>query len=125
MTERRPGFWVWVAENSITAIIILLIILGGVALICGYKEGVMSILTGVFGWLRGDDVNNKKRLADAHYAHVESMAAGMREQRALHDEEVAQSVENAKAECDEMDADELVDIGNAMLRERGLARGEA
>ena len=44
---------------------------------------------------------------------------------ARHDEEVEDSVQSTKAYCDELDIDELVDLGNAMLRDAGSVGGEA
>jgi hypothetical protein len=125
----KKTFWGWISENPITAVVVLLAILGGVALICGYKEGFMSILTGLFGWIKGDDAENKRRLeetkkrTDEQYAALISLVAQAREQQTLNDSEVDENVASAKAECDEMDIDELVDIGNAMLADHGAFRG--
>jgi hypothetical protein len=126
--ERGMTFWGWIGENPITAVMILLIILGGIALLCGYREGFMSILTGLFSWTKGNDAENKQRLtearqrADIQYAGLNNLVVGMKEQQAVNDQEVTGDVENAKAECDGMDIDELVDIGNAMLADHGAFR---
>ena len=45
--------------------------------------------------------------------------------RDMHDEEVEADAANAKAECDEMDIDELVDVGNDLLRDAGIGGGSA
>ena len=45
--------------------------------------------------------------------------------RDMHDEEVEADAANAKAECDEMDIDELVDVGNGLLRDAGIGGGSA
>jgi hypothetical protein len=43
----------------------------------------------------------------------------------MHDEEVEADAASAKAECDELDIDELVDVGNALLRDAGIGGGSA
>jgi hypothetical protein len=127
--QRRQTFWGWVSENPISTVTILITILGVVALIIGYREGFMAILTGLFGKLNGDDNDNKRRLAEAKkqtdnkFAALDNLMDATKEQQIEHDMEVTESVENAKAECDEMDVDELVDCGNAMLADHGAFRG--
>jgi hypothetical protein len=128
--DKRQSFWGWISENPITAVVMLLAILGAVALVCGYKEGFMSILGGLLGWIKGDDAENKRRLeetkkqTDAQFSALQALVSNAREQRAVHDEEVENDVAMAKAECDDMDIDELIDIGNAMLADHGAFRGE-
>ncbi|MDR1875861.1 MAG: hypothetical protein LBQ90_12715 [Synergistaceae bacterium] len=128
--ERKQTFWGWISENPISAVMILITILGVVALVVGYREGFMAILTGLFGKLNGDDNDNKRRLeearkkADSQFDRLDHLAETAKEQQISHDEEVVANVENAKAECDEMDIDELVDVGNAMLADHGAFRGE-
>jgi hypothetical protein len=131
MTEERreQTFWGWVSENPITVVVILLVILGGVALVCGYREGFMSILGGLLGWIRGDDAENKRRLeetkkqSDSKFTAIENIVNSVKEQQGEHDTEVSDSVESAKAEYDDIDVDELIDIGNAMLADHGAFRG--
>jgi hypothetical protein len=126
--ERKQTFWGWVSENPISTVMILITILGVVSLIIGYREGFMAILTGLFGKLNGDDNDNKRRLAEAKeqadnkFAALEDVVSATRRQRSVHDMEVSESAENAKAECDEFDVDELIDIGNAMLADHGAFR---
>jgi hypothetical protein len=128
--DKRQSFWGWISENPITAVVMLLAILGAVALVCGYKEGFMSILGGLLGWIKGDDAENKRRLeetkkqTDAQFSALQTLVSSVREQRTVHDEEVENDVAMAKAECDDMDIDELIDIGNAMLADHGAFRGE-
>jgi hypothetical protein len=127
--QKKQTFWGWISENPISTVMILITILGVVALIIGYREGFMAILTGLFGKLNGDDNDNKRRLAeakkqaDSKFEALGSIADAMKEQHIKHDLEVNENVENAKAECDEMDIDELVDVGNAMLADHGAFRG--
>jgi hypothetical protein len=123
MADERRGmsFWDWLSENPITAVVILLAILSGVALVFGYREGFISVFSGLFGWIKGDDAENKRKLVetrkrtDDQFNVTTSMIDANRQQRILDDQEVNASEESAKAECDDMDIDELVDIGNSML----------
>jgi hypothetical protein len=90
----------------------------------------MAILTGLFGKMNGDDTENKRRLTEAKkqtdsaFASLNNLVNSAKEQQSVHDMEVAESVENAKAECDDDDVDALVDRGNAMLADYGAFRGE-
>ena len=128
--RQKQSFWGWISENPISTVMILITILGVVALIIGYREGFMAILTGLFGKLNGDDNDNKRRLAEARkqadskFLELTEFASAAKEQQVIHDMEVSESVENAKAECDEWDVDFLVDCGNAMLADYGAFRGE-
>jgi hypothetical protein len=128
--RQKQSFWGWISENPISTVMILITILGVVALVIGYREGFMAILTGLFGKLNGDDNDNKRRLAEARkqadssFAALADFTSAAKEQQAVHDTEVSESVENAKAECDEWDCDEVIDTGNAMLADHGVFRGE-
>jgi hypothetical protein len=119
--ERHLTFWDWLSENPITAIVILLAILSGVALAFGYREGFISVLSGLFGWIKGDDAENKRKLVetrkktDDNFTTASDMIEANRQQRIINDQEVSACEESAKAECDDMDIDELVDIGNSLL----------
>jgi hypothetical protein len=127
--QQKQTFWGWISENPISTVMILITVLGVVALVIGYREGFMAILTGLFGKLNGDDNDNKRRLAEArkqaddNFAALDSIVNTAKEQQSEHDTEVTENVENAKAECDEMDIDELIDIGNAMLADHSAFRG--
>lgn len=111
-------------------IIMMVIVLGLVAILFGYREGFASVLTGLFGFMKKDDAERKLeekalevKKVEAENRLIENTVPTMWEQ---HDEEVNDSVQSAKAEVDEMDIDELVDLGNAMLLGRsGLGGGEA
>jgi hypothetical protein len=126
--QQKQTFWGWISENPISTVMILITVLGVVALIIGYREGFMAILTGLFGKLNGDDNDNKRRLAeakkqtDSKFAALDDLVGTAKGQQAEHDAEVSESVENAKAECDEYDVDELIDIGNSMLADHGAFR---
>lgn len=132
MAEQRQTFWGWVSENPVTALFALMLGVCVVGLIVGYKDMIMSVITGIFGFLSGDDSSNKikrleiaKKNTDDQFAATGRLIEEIQTQQTIHDEEVRQNVENAKAECDEMDTDELVDIGNSMLRDHGVFRGES
>lgn len=132
MAEQKQTFWGWVSENPVTSLFALMLIMCIIGLIVGYKDAIMSVLTGIFGFLSGDDSSNKirrleiaKKATDDHFVDASRMVEANRELRELNDEEVTADVENAKAECDGLDIDELCDIGNAMLRDHGAFRGEA
>ena len=120
----------WVSDNPVTFVVILLTLIGGVALVVGYREGFMAILGGLLPWIKSGDAENKQRLeesrrnTDLQFAKVYELANGMKEQQAQHDQEVMADAESAKAECEGLDVDELIDIGNAMLREHGILRGD-
>jgi hypothetical protein len=128
--EKKLTFWGWVTDNPITFVVLLLALLAAVTLMCGYREGFTAILGGLLGWIKGDDKENKRRLeeamktADAHAEQVNMLIDQIRGQQLRQDTEVLESAESAKAECDEMDIDELIDVGNAILRGRGAFRGE-
>lgn len=131
MSEERKGygFWAFAADNPIMIIIMMVIILGLVAIMCGYREGFASVLTGLFGFMKKDDTD---RRLEEKALEVKKIEAGNRLIEdaapmvwARHDEEVEDDVQSAKAYCDELDIDELVDLGNAMLRDAGVGGGEA
>lgn len=125
--ENKPNtFWAWLADNPMTFVILLLIILGAVLMICGYKEGVMSIITGIFGWTKGNDSENKqklheaKQLSQANMNKVNTTINDIKMEQINHDEEIQDEIACAKAIAEEYDIDELVDIGNAMLKDHSV-----
>ena len=127
--RKRYGFWAFAADNPIMIIILMVIFLGLVAIMCGYREGFASVLTGLFGFMKKDDTD---RRLEEKALEVKKIEAGNRILEdavpmawARHDEEVEDNVQSAKAYCDELDIDELVDLGNAMLRDAGSVGGEA
>ena len=127
--RKRYGLWAFAADNPIMIIILMVIVLGLVAIMCGYREGFASVLTGLFGFMKKDDTD---RRLEEKALEVKKIEAGNRIMEdavpmawARHDEEVEDSVQSAKAYCDELDIDELVDLGNAMLRDAGSVGGEA
>lgn len=127
--RKRYGFWSFAADNPIMIIILMVIVLGLVAIMCGYREGFASVLTGLFGFMKKDDTD---RRLEEKALEVKKIEAGNRILEdavpmawARHDEEVEDNVQSAKAYCDELDIDELVDLGNAMLRDAGSVGGEA
>ena len=129
---QRQTFWGWISDNPIAAIMVLITILGVVALLVGYREGFMAIMTGLFGKLQGDDASNKLRkkelevsrtTTDHQFAELNNMIESSKVIQEEHDKEVKKDVETAKAFCDDMDVDELVDIGNSMLRDHGAFGG--
>lgn len=127
--RKRYGFWAFAADNPIMIIILMVIVLGLVAIMCGYREGFASVLTGLFGFMKKDDTD---RRLEEKALEVKKIEAGNRILEdavpmawARHDEEVEDNVQSAKAYCDELDIDELVDLGNAMLRDAGSVGGEA
>ena len=127
MSEKK-GFLSWVSENPVTAVVILLIALGALAVLVGYKDGFMAILGGLLNWIRGGDSENKQKLeeakknSDLYFSHVNNTIHNIREQQTLNDMEVLEDVQNAKAEFDTYDIDELIDIGNSMLANHGSFR---
>nr|DAY45241.1 MAG TPA: Sarcoglycan alpha/epsilon [Caudoviricetes sp.] len=127
--RKRYGFWAFAADNPIMIIILMVIVLGLIAIMCGYREGFASVLTGLFGFMKKDDTD---RRLEEKALEVKKIEAGNRILEdavpmawARHDEEVEDNVQSAKAYCDELDIDELVDLGNAMLRDAGSVGGEA
>ena len=118
--ERKYGFWEFASENPMTLLMVLLILVGLVAILAGYKEGLVSVLSGIFGSLKKDDADRKLQEKELDARKIEAdnrrFEKEIVESRQTHDEEVEENAASAKAECDEMDIDELVDIGNAMLR---------
>ena len=118
-TYRKYGFWAFCSENPIMVIITLVIVLGLVAIIMGYREGFASVLTGLFGFMKRDDTDRKLEMKELEVQKIEAenrlTEYAMSDLRATHDEEVDESVQSAKAYVDEMDMDELVAAGNAML----------
>ena len=128
--NRKLTFWGWIAENPITFIVILLTALAAITLLVGYKEGFTAILGGLIGWIKGNDQENKHKLeeakknSDAHFSQVQTLIKEIKDSHTVHDTEVLESAESAKAECDEMDIDELIDVGNSVLRDHGVFRGE-
>ncbi len=107
----------------------LVLLLGLVAIIMGYREGFASVLTGLFGFLKKDDADRRlqERELEARQAEAANRAyeQDILRRRDMHDEEVEADAASAKAECDEMDIDELVDVGNALLRDAGISGGSA
>ena len=126
---KRYGFWSFCADNPIMVIITLVIVLGLVAILMGYREGFASVLTGLFGFMKRDDTDRKLEMkelevqkAEAENRLTEQAISGI---RTVHDEEVEENVQSAKAYVDEMDMDELVAAGNAMLDESNGGGGKA
>ena len=126
---KRYGFWSFCADNPIMVIITLVIVLGLVAILMGYREGFASVLTGLFGFMKRDDTDRKLEMkelevqkAEAENRLTEQAISGI---RTVHDEEVEENVQSAKAYVDEMDMDELVAAGNAMLDESNGSGGKA
>ena len=112
--RKRYGFWAFAADNPIMIIILMVIFLGLVAIMCGYREGFASVLTGLFGFMKKDDTD---RRLEEKALEVKKIEAGNRILEdavpmawARHDEEVEDNVQSAKAYCDELDIDELVDL---------------
>jgi len=118
--ERRYGFWAFCADNPVMVIILCVIALGLVAIMCGYREGFASVLTGLFGFMKKDDTDRRLEMKQLEVAEVtaanRAAEAGFAAVRVRHDVEVSADVESAKAYCDDLDTDELVAVGNAMLR---------
>ena len=127
--EGHYGFWAFARDNPVMLIIGLVLLMGVVAILLGYREGFASVLTGLFGFLKKDYADRRlaEKEADARHAEAANRAqeTEMLRRRDVHDEEVEAGAESAKAECDEMDIDELVDIGNNMLRDAGMGGGTA
>ena len=90
-----------------------------VAIIMGYREGFASVLTGLFGFMKKDDTDRKLEMKELEVQKAEAenrlTEYAMSNMRAAHDMEVDENVQSAKAYVDEMDMDELVSVGNAML----------
>ena len=108
---RKYGFWAFCSENPIMVIITLVILLGLVAILMGYREGFASVLTGLFGFMKKDDTDRKLEMkelevqkAEAENRLTEYALSGM---MAEHDKEVEENVQSAKAYIDEVDMDEL------------------
>lgn len=118
--EKKSSFWEFASENPVMLIIVLIIVLGIIAIVMGYREGFASVLTGLFGFMKRDDADRKIQEKELDARKVEAdnrrFERDVVADRKTHDEEVEENAASAKAECDEMDIDELVDIGNAMLR---------
>lgn len=125
---RRYGFWAFCAENPIMVITVLVILLGLVAILMGYREGFASVLTGLFGFMKKDDAERKLEMKELEVQKVEAenrlTEQTLSEVRVIHDEEVDESVQSAKAYVDELDLDELVAAGNAMLASDGGSEEE-
>ena len=117
--EKRYGFGSFCADNPIMVIITLVIALGLVAILMGYREGFASVLTGLFGFMKRDDADRKLEMKELEVQKAEAenrlTEYAFSDMRATHDEEVEENVQSAKAYVDEMDMDELVAAGNAML----------
>ena len=130
LDDRRTGLLSWISDNPILTVILLLMILGIAALLFGYKEGFASILGGLLGWIKGSDSESKAKLesaknnSDMQFYKTLNYIEKMREQQTINDTEVAADVACAKAFCDELDIEELIDIGNSMLRDHGAFRGD-
>lgn len=118
--DRKSSFWEFASENPVMLIIVMIIVLGIIAIVMGYREGFASVLTGLFGFMKRDDADRKLQEKELDARKIEAdnrrFEKEIVESRTTHDEEVKENAASAKAECDEMDIDELVDIGNAMLR---------
>ena len=116
---RKYGFWAFCADNPIMVIITLVILLGLVAILLGYREGFASVLTGLFGFMRKDDAERKLEMKELEVQKTEAenrrTEYAVTDMRTTHDEEVEENVQSAKAYVDELDMDELVAAGNAML----------
>ena len=132
MAEQKQSFWGWLSDNPVTALFMLMLIAAGIGIIYGYREYISSVITGIFGFLTGDDSTNKikrleasKRSTDEQFAGVNRLIEGMKSQQIIHDEEVESSGLYAHSEVDEMDDGELVDLGNTMLRDAGVLRSES
>lgn len=125
--RREYGFWTFCSENPIMVIIALVIFLGLVAILMGYREGFASVLTGLFGFMKKDDTDRKLELKQLEVQKLDAenrlAEHAIPEIRAEHDKEVAEDVATAKAAFDELSIDELVDIGNRMLAEAGISGG--
>lgn len=125
----RYGFWAFCSENPIMIIIMLVILLGLVAILMGYREGFASVLTGLFGFMKKDDTDRKLELKQLEVQKLDAenrlAEHAIPDVRAEHDKEVADDVATAKAVFDELDINELVDVGNRMLSEASVAGGEA
>ena len=110
-------------------IIMLVILLGLVAILMGYREGFASVLTGLFGFMKKDDTDRKLELKQLEVQKLDAenrlAEHAIPDVRAEHDKEVADDVATAKAFFDELDINELVDVGNRMLSEASVAGGEA
>ena len=108
-------------------IITLVILLGLVAIIMGYREGFASVLTGLFGFMKKDDTDRKLEMKELEVQKIEAenrlTEYAMSDMRTTHDEEVEDNVQSAKAYVDEMDMDELVLIGNRMLDDAACDSG--
>ena len=100
-------------------IIMLVILLGLVAILMGYREGFASVLTGLFGFMKKDDTDRKLEMKQLEVQKLDAenrlAEHALPEARAGHDQEVEDDVATAKAVFDELDIDELVDVGNRML----------
>lgn len=125
----RYGFWAFCADNPIMVIIMLVILLGLVAILMGYREGFASVLTGLFGFMKKDDTDRKLELKQLEVQKLDAenrlAEHAIPEIRSEHDKEVEDDVATAKAAFDELDITELVDVGNRMLVESSVAGGEA
>ena len=118
-TYRKYGFWAFCSENPIMVIITLVIVLGLVAILMGYREGFASVLTGLFGFLKKDDTDRKLEMKELEVQKAEAenrlTEYALSDIRTTHDTEVDENVQSAKAYVDDLDMDELVAVGNAML----------
>ena len=116
---KRYGFWAFCAENPVMVIIGLVIFLGLVAIIMGYREGFASVLTGLFGFMKKDDADRKMEIKQLEIQKLEAenklTEYSVNDMRDNSDREVEGYVEAAKADIDGLDVDELVSLGNAML----------
>ena len=128
-SPRGYGFWAFCSDNPIMVIIMLVIALGLVAILMGYREGFASVLTGLFGFMKKDDTDRKLEMKQLEVQKAEAenrlTEYALPESWAEHDKEVADDVATAKADVDELDIDELVALGNAMLHEAGVGGGAA
>ena len=121
----------WISDNPMTFMAILLAVISGIALVIGYREGFLMIMGALLPWVKGGDAETKlkveesRRHTDLQFAMVHEAANGIKEQQVQHDLEVESDVWSAKADCEGMDVEMLIECGNSMLREHGVLRSEA
>jgi hypothetical protein len=122
------SFCAWAGENPISFVMVLMVLLGGVSLVAGYREGFTAIVTGLFSWIKGTDKENQAKLVEAT-ARADTAAKttireaeNLRDSWKIHDQEVDNDALSAKANVENADLDELIDIGNSALAEHGALR---
>jgi len=106
-------------------VITLLVIIGAVWWLFGLKEGLMALGLGILGFFgigKCKDDGTKQRLEEAKkvtdekFEAVRDKVEEIREQQVKNDREVEQRVEDTKAKADAMSDDDLIALGNDMLR---------